>query len=472
MNTISSIHQLYLTKQSSIQDIVTSYLNRIDQYDSQINSFITICNESALTTAKQQDEQFAPEMLQSKPLYGIPIALKDIYLTKDIRTTASSNILSNYIPQYSSTVWNKLQQAGAILIGKLNCDAWAHGSSGENSDFGPTKNPWNLDYVPGGSSSGSGASVASGFVPVSMGTDTGGSVRLPASFCNLVGLKPTYGRVSRYGVIAMASSLDTMGHITHTVEDSARILSITAGIDPFDATTNPQSPIVYHQNLKLPNKQISIGIPKEYFENGLDLQISQALQNVQSIFQNKLNFKLVPVSLPHTKYGISVYYIIMPSEVSSNLGRYDGIRFGNTRDNFGQEAQRRIMLGTYVLSAGHQDAYYKKAQQLRTLIKQDFEESFTKVDLLLAPVSPTPPFKIGDKNNNPLQMYLSDILTVNINLAGLPSISIPCGFTSDNLPMGFQLIGPQFQEQVLFQVGHAYQQITDFHLQTPTLKSI
>ncbi len=471
MNTISHVHNQYRSGQLTVEELVSSLIAQNKLKDKQLNAFITHTDELALAQARQLDQELAQDVsvLDKKPLFGIPTALKDIFLVQDTLTTAASQVLSNYQAQYSSTAWKRLEQSGTVCIGKLNCDAWAHGSSGENSDFGSTKNPWNLEYVPGGSSSGSAAALAAQMATVTMGTDTGGSIRLPASFCNVVGLKPTYGRVPRYGVISMASSLDSIGHFTHTVEDSARVLSVTAGQDPYDASTSPSPTVPYHQNLTLPKRKFRLGIPKEYVDQGLDKEVSRVFDQIKSVFNQQLDCEIVSVSLPHTQYGIAVYYIIQTSEVSSNLGRYDGIRYGQTRETFGDEAKRRVMLGTYVLSAGHHDAYYKRAQQVRTLIKQDFDQVFDQVDALITPVSPTPPFKLNSKNSDPLQMYLSDVLTVTVNLAGVPALALPGGFSSDNLPVGFQIIGPHLSEQLLFQLGHAYQQHTDWHTQTPTL---
>ncbi|MDP3988035.1 MAG: Asp-tRNA(Asn)/Glu-tRNA(Gln) amidotransferase subunit GatA, partial [Candidatus Levybacteria bacterium] len=401
------------------------------------------------------------------PLLGIPIALKDLYSTKEIKTTAASKVLENYIPPYDATVVKKLREAGAVIVGKTNCDAWAHGSSGENSDFGPTKNPWNKEYVPGGSSSGSAASLASGMCLGSTGTDTGGSIRFPASFCNLVGLKPTYGLVSRYGIVAMASSLDSIGHFTKTVEDSALFLNTTAGNDKLDATSTTKKIPNYRKNIKNGIKGLKIGVPKEYRGEGIEKEVLKVFEDALKKYES-LGAEIVEISLPHTEYAIAVYYIIQPAEVSSNLARYDGIRFGSPRENFGDEAKRRIMLGTYTLSAGYYNAYYKKAMQVRTLIKKDFDDAFEKVDAIITPASPTLSWKIGEKTNDPLKMYLSDIFTVTVNLAGIPGLSVPAGFANE-LPVGLQIIGPQFSEELLFQVGHAYERETMFYKQKPNL---
>jgi len=455
-------------KKFSSLELTKACLEQIKKHNPTLNAFITVCEKEALETAKKSDELASQgDALKAMPLLGIPIAFKDLFSTKGIKTTAASKVLNNYIPTYDATVVKKLKDAGAIIIGKTNCDAWAHGSSGENSDFGPTKNPWNTEYVPGGSSSGSAASLVADMCLASTGTDTGGSIRLPASFCNVVGLKPTYGRVSRYGIIAMASSLDSIGHFTKTVEDSALLLNVIAGKDEFDATTPGVDVQNYIKNLNAGVKDIKIGIPKEYIAKGLDKTVQtrfeQALRALES-----LGAIIQEISLPHTEYGIAVYYIIQPSEVSSNLARYDGIRYGHGREKFGDEAKRRIMLGTYTLSAGYYDAYYKKAMQVRTLIKKDFDEAFTKVDAIVTPVSPTPPWKLGEKVSDPLKMYLSDIFTVTANLAGIPGLSVPMGFEG-GLPVGMQVLGPQFSEELLFSVGHLYEQAIDWHNQKPKL---
>lgn len=476
--TIKSILEGYKTKKFSVTEVVTAYLNRIEKIDPKLNSFITVVRESALEAAKKKDGKL--EELDSKPLFGVPIALKDMFMTRGIKTTAASKVLENYIPVYDAQVVARYKKAGAIIIGKLNHDAWAHGGSGENSDFGNTKNPWNLEYVPGGSSSGSAVAVAAGFTPVATGTDTGGSIRQPAGFTNTVGLKPTYGRVTRSGVIAMASSLDSIGHFTKTIEDSARVLEVTAGQDYMDATlrndtfqgkpfsNNLQGKLLdYTSNLKEGIKGMKIGIPKEFVRTGVQKEVKDVFEKAVKEFKT-LGAEIIEVSLPYTEYGIAVYYILQTAEVSSNLARYDGIRFGNTRAPFGDEAKRRIMLGTYVLSAGYYSAYYKRAMQVRTLVKKDFEKVFEKVDALIAPVSPTLPWKLGERVNDPLSMYLSDALTVTANIAGIPGLSVPAGF-SQSLPVGIQILGPHFFEEKLFQIGYAYEQKTRYFEKTPNL---
>jgi len=456
--TINQAKEGLKKKEFSVKELVSSCLEQIKKLNPKLNAFITVCEKEALKEAEEKDKKIrnSQSVIRNLPLFGIPIAVKDLFCTKRIRTTAASKVLGNYIPVYDATVIRKLKEAGAIIIGKANCDAWAHGSSGENSDFGPTKNPFDESLVPGGSSSGSAVAVATGMSLAATGTDTGGSIRLPAAFCGVVGLKPTYGRVSRFGVIAMASSLDSIGHFTKNVEDSALILNITAGKDPYDATTPLLDVPKYLKNLKEKIKGIKIGVPKEYFIKGIVKEIEQ--QTLLAIKKlEKLGAKIVNISLPHTKYAVAVYYIIQPAEVSSNLARYDGIRYGFGREKFGAEAKRRIMLGTYTLSAGYYEAYYLKAMKVRTLIRKDFEEAFEKVQAIVTPVSPTLPFKLGEKTQNPLEMYLSDIFTIPANLAGLPGLSLPGGWVN-NLPVGIQILGPQFSEELLFRIGHALEQ--------------
>lgn len=474
-----SINELiagYKTKKWTVSEVTQYYIDRAKKLDPKIKAFLTTTFDQALQTAKELDTQLAknPKVIDQRPLFGIPYAAKDLFSTKGLRTTAGSKVLENYIPPYSATAVSKVETAGAVLLGKLNQDAWAHGTSGENSDYFPTHNPWNLKYVPGGSSSGSAAAVAARLVPFALGTDTGGSIRCPASFCGVTGLKPTYGRVSRYGVVAMASSLDSIGHLTVSAEDSAAVLSVTAGHDPLDATTPNKAVPNYRQNLDKPLKGLKIGVPKEYLVRGPE-QTFGVLPEVEDIVEKALDkfeemgARVVIVSLPHTIQALAVYYIIQPAEVSSNLARYDGNRFGHIRDTFGPEAKRRIMLGTYILSAGYYDAYYKKAMQVRTLVCQDFAKAFQEVDLIAGPVMPHGAFKIGEKINDPLTLYLEDVLTVPVNLAGLPAIAIPCGFESSSLPIGLQLIGPQFSEELLFSASHAFQQSTDWHKRLPPI---
>lgn len=459
-------------KKYSSAELTKSCLRNIKEYDGKLNAFITVNNTQALKQADEADQKLAGG--KNLPLLGIPIALKDLFVTNGLRTTAGSNVLKDYIGQYDGTVVKKLKEAGAVIIGKTNCDAWAHGSSGENSDFGPTKNPYDPNFIPGGSSSGSPVALAAGMCLASTGTDTGGSIRLPASFCNVVGIKPTYGRVSRYGIISMASSLDTIGHFTKTVEDSALLLGITAGNDPLDATTPPVTVPDYLLDIKNGIKNLRIGFSSD-FSKGLSPEMKKIYEKTLKNYES-LGGRIVEVSMPNAEYAIAVYYLIQTAEVSSNLARYDGIRYGLTRKNFGAEAKRRILIGTFVLSAGYYDAYYKKAMQVRTLIKQDFENAFKKCDVIVTPTSSTPPWKLGEKITDPLQMYLSDILTVSANLSGVPGISLPAGFINPSassgqatLPVGMQILGPHFSEELLYKVGYAYQEAHPIWKEAPKL---
>ncbi len=416
------------------------------------------------------------------PLSGIPISLKDNIVTNGWETTCSSKILKGFVPPYDATIVRKLKEAGAYVFGKCNMDEFAFGSSCETSCYGPTHNPWNLDYVPGGSSGGSAAAVAGDLAIAALGSDTGGSIRQPASFCGVVGLKPTYGRVSRYGLIAFGSSLDQIGPITKTVEDSAILLNVLAGHDECDSTSADIPVPDYTSFLGKDVKGLNIGLPKEYFVKGLDPEVEKAVRQAVKVFQD-LGASVVEVSLPHMKYAVAVYYIVAVAEASSNLGRFDGVEYGfraeaqnlkemyfETRSQgFGAEAKRRILLGTFVLSAGYYDAYYLKGLKVRTLIKQDFDQAFQKVDVILGPTAPTPPFKIGEKMNDPLSMYLSDIYTISANLAGVPAMSIPCGFSSKNLPIGLQLTAKPFEEGTLFRAASAYEATTKWYEKKPKL---
>ena len=440
--TIKETQEGLMNKKFSAVELVDSYLARINKYNKDLNIFLTVTEEEAYKKAK-----WADKILSNYPLLGVTVAHKDLFLTKGVRTTAGSKVLESYVPTYSATIVDRLEKAGAIMIGKTNCDAWAHGSSGENSDFGATKNPWNKNYVAGGSSSGSAAALSANMALISTGTDTCGSIRVPANFNYLVSLKPTYGVISRYGVIAMASSLDCVGPLGHSVDDVKQIFDVIKGKDGFDST------VIEKTNGEKPNSKLKIGIAKEFFGEGLDKAIN--------VFK-KLRIEIKEVNMPTTKYAISVYYIIQPAEVSSNLARFDGIRYGSTRQNFGDEAKRRIMLGSYVLSSGYYDAYYLKAMKVRTKIKEEVDDVFSQVDALIAPVSPTPPFKIGEKTKDPLKMYLTDIFAATANLAGIPSLAFPFGFTKDNLPLGFQLMGPRFSEETLFSLGKMFEKETGY----------
>jgi aspartyl-tRNA(Asn)/glutamyl-tRNA(Gln) amidotransferase subunit A len=452
--TIKEIQDGLRSKKFSAVELVDNYLAQIKKYNSEYNIFLTVTEELAYKKAKELDNVGTYE----NPLSGIVTSYKDIFLTEGVRTTAGSKVLENYIPAYSATTVNRIENAGGIMIGKLNCDAFAHGSSGENSDFGVTKNPWNKEYTSGGSSSGSGAVLSANMSLISTGTDTCGSIRLPANYGYSVSLKPTYGAVSRYGVIAMASSLDTVGPMGRCVDDVETVFKVIKGEDGFDGT-------VKNSELKKHNTKFRIGVPKEFFIGGLDKEVETNIHEVINVYK-KENVEFVDVSLPSTKHGISVYYIIQPAEVSSNLGRFDGIRYGNDRGSFGEEAKRRIMLGSYVLSAGYFDAYYEKAMKVRTIIKNEVDEVFTKVDALIAPVAPTPAFKIGEKANDPLAMYLTDIYAATANLCGIPSIAIPSGFSEKKLPLGFQLMAPRFGEETLFKLGKIFEVATNYKPKT------
>jgi len=416
-------------------------------------------------------------------LTGIPLALKDIFLTKGIRTTCGSKILADFIAPYDATAWTKLQERGAILLGKLNQDEFAMGSSCEGSAFGATRNPWNIDCIPGGSSGGSAAAIAAQQAIATLGTDTGGSIRQPASHCGCVGLKPTYGRVSRYGVIAYASSLDQVGPMTRDVRDAAIMLGAIAGYDPLDSTSVDRSVPDYTSSLLADVKGMKIGLPKEYYIDGLHPDVKNALEAAIETYRG-LGAEFVDISLPHTDYAVACYYLIATAEASSNLARYDGVRFGHRADNcaglkemylqsrsegFGTEVKRRIMLGTYALSSGYYDAYYIKAQKVRTLIMQDFLKAFEKVDVILTPVAPTPAFKIGEKASDPLQMYLSDIFTIPVNLAGTCGLSVPAGMSNSGLPIGLQLIGRPFGEEAIIRAGYAFEQATAWHTLKATI---
>ena len=442
-------------------DLIEECYANITKYNSQINAFITILpKEEVLDRAKNTK--------LTTLLSGIPFVLKDAYITEGIKTTSASNMLSNFIPPYSATVYKKLTEAGAILIGKMNMDAWGHGGSSENTDFGPVKNPWDITRVAGGSSGGPAAAISARMTVFAIGEDTGGSIRNPSAWCNTTGLKVTYGRVSRYGTIAYASSFDSVGPMAKSVDDCAIILETIAGQDKYDATSSPIPVPSYFGNVSQKPSNITIGIPQEFYGEGLDPEIKSAVLSVATKLQ-KLGFKTKEISMPLFDYGIPVYYLIGPSETSSNLARYDGIRYGNTRENFTKETERRILIGTYALSAGYYDAYYKKAQQVRTLFIEEYQKAFSECDILLQPITPTPPPKFGELIDNPLHNLLADLYTTSQNPVGVPSLAIPCGFTKSDLPIGAQIVGPMFSEELLLQVGHQFQQLTDYHLQKPKL---
>jgi aspartyl-tRNA(Asn)/glutamyl-tRNA(Gln) amidotransferase subunit A len=473
-------HQL-LEKKYSAVELLDAVYKRIDAVDDRVQAYVHLTRDIARQQAEAADKKLAAG--EDAPLLGVPIALKDLICMKDTRTTCASHILENFVSPYDATVVKKLKAAGAVLIGKTNMDEFAMGSSNENSFFHATKNPWDLNRVPGGSSGGSGAAVSANECMAALGSDTGGSIRQPAAFCGITGLKPTYGRVSRFGLVAFASSFDQIGPMTKTAEDAAVLMNVIGGHDPMDSTS---------ANVELPDftaelsnivRGLKIGIPKEYFAKGLDANVEKAVQEAIKTMES-MGMQTVEVSLPHTEYAVATYYILACAEASANLSRYDGVKYGyrsehaenlmdmytNTREEgFGEEVKRRILLGTFVLSSGYYDAYYLKGQKARTLIKQDFEEAYKKCDLMVSPIAPVPAFKLGEKLDDPLQMYLSDIFTLSANLAGIPAMSIPCGQSKDNLPIGLQLMGKHFDEATLLNVAHQYQQTTDHHLKHPTL---
>lgn len=452
-------------KKYSSVELTTAYLQRIKQVDAKVKAFVTITEEEALKNAKEADKKIAKG--EDLPLLGIPLSVKDNFSINGIRTTASSKVLDTYIPPFDATVVEKLKNAGMVLLGKTNMDAWAHGSSTETSDYGPSKNPWNTDYLPGGSSGGAAASVAADETLAAIGSETAGSIRQPASWCGVVGLKPTYGRVSRYGVVAMGSSLDSPGPITKTVEDSALILQVLAGQDPHDATTGPNAIPDYSKNLANDIKGLTIGVADDYFE-GVDPEVKTSVEDALKTFE-KLGAKVKKINLFHPKYAIAVYTIIQRAEVSSNLARYDGIRYGNDRSYFGQEAKRRIMLGTYTLSAGYYDQYYNKALKVRTVIIEDFKKAFENVDVIIGPTSPTTALPVGASEGQSMFGELADMLVEPSSIAGLSGINLPCGFSKAGLPIGFQIIGPQFAEEKILNVGYKYQLENPLFLKKPNL---
>ncbi|WP_377479759.1 MAG: Asp-tRNA(Asn)/Glu-tRNA(Gln) amidotransferase subunit GatA [Microcoleus anatoxicus] len=485
MASIRELHRQLVNKERSAVEITQEALDRITQLEPKLKSFLCVTADRAMAQAVQVDAKIAAGE-EIGLLAGIPIAVKDNMCTNGVPTTCASRILENFVPPYDATVVSKLQAAGAVIVGKANMDEFAMGSSTETSAYQVTANPWDLERVPGGSSGGSASAVAAGECVVSLGSDTGGSIRQPASFCGLVGLKPTYGLVSRYGLVAYASSLDQIGPFGRTVEDTAILLGAIAGYDQRDSTSlNVEIPD-YAQALRpnlRPKGQIRIGVIKETFGVGLEPAVKECVTKAIELFQ-KLGAEIQVVSCPRFRYGLPTYYIIAPSEASANLARYDGVKYGfraadsdnlldmyaKTRSQgFGSEVKRRIAIGTYVLSAGYYDAYYLKAQKVRTLIKEDFEKAFAQVDVLVCPTAPTTAFKAGEKFNDPLSMYLSDLMTIPVNLAGLPALSLPCGFDDKGLPVGIQLIGNVLQESRLFQVAHAYEQSTNWHLHSPKL---
>jgi aspartyl-tRNA(Asn)/glutamyl-tRNA(Gln) amidotransferase subunit A len=479
--TVHEAAELLGRREVSSLELTDACFERIQSLDDGIHAYLTLDREGARRAAREADERLAGGDVQ--PLCGIPWACKDVISTRGVETTAGSQILRGYIPPFDATVVTRLREAGAVMLGKTNCDEFAMGSSNENSGYGPVRNPWDRDRVPGGSSGGSAAAVAAQLALMALGTDTGGSVRQPAALCGLVGLRPSYGRVSRYGIVAFSSSQDQVGPLTWDVRDCALVLNVIAGHDPLDGTTVPRSPEDFARELGREPKGLRFGVPKEYVVKGTEPGVVKAFRAAVRDFE-RLGGKVQEVSLPLTDVALAVYYVISPAECSANLARYDGVRFGprvegsdyldtyrRTRGaGFGPEVKRRIMLGTYALSAGYYDAYYKKAQQVRTLIKREFDAVLEKVDFLLTPTSPTVAFPLGAKTADPLQMYLADVDTLPVNIAGLPAVSIPCGL-SDGLPVGLQIIGRAFDEARLLGVAHAYEQSTSHHEQRPKLEA-
>ncbi|WP_313805126.1 Asp-tRNA(Asn)/Glu-tRNA(Gln) amidotransferase subunit GatA [Cytobacillus sp.] len=478
---VSELHEKLHKKELKVTDLVDESYKRISEVEEKVQAFLTLDEEKARKTAKQMDEKLGTDEAKGL-LFGMPIGVKDNIVTKGLRTTCASKILENFDPIYNATVVNKLHQAETVTIGKLNMDEFAMGSSNENSAYKKTRNPWNLDRVPGGSSGGSAASVAAGEVLFSLGSDTGGSIRQPASFCGVVGMKPTYGRVSRFGLVAFASSLDQIGPITRTVEDNAYLLQAISGLDSMDSTSANVAVPRFVESLTGDIRGLKIAVPKEYVGEGVQEEVRQSVLEALKVLEN-LGATWEEVSLPHSKYALAAYYLLSSSEASANLARFDGVRYGYRTENaeslidlykktraegFGEEVKRRIMLGTFALSSGYYDAYYKKAQKVRTLIKNDFEEVFKKYDVIIGPTTPTPAFKMGENTKNPLTMYANDILTIPVNLAGVPGISIPCGFVNE-LPLGLQIIGNHFDESTVYRVAHAFEQATEFHKQKPGL---
>jgi aspartyl-tRNA(Asn)/glutamyl-tRNA(Gln) amidotransferase subunit A len=475
------LHEMLARKEITSREITESVLKRIEQVESRVHAYITLTPEMAMEQAGLADRRL--QKGNGGPLTGIPLAIKDLICLRGVRTTCGSHILDHFIPTYDATVIEKLKGAGAIFVGKANMDEFAMGSSTENSFFGPTRNPWDLERIPGGSSGGSAAAVAADACIASLGSDTGGSIRQPASCCGVVGVKPTYGRISRYGLVAFSSSLDQIGPFSKDVQDAALLLQVLCGHDHLDSTSADVAVPDFPQALTEDIRGMVLGIPKECFREGLDPQVESAFTKAIRTLEN-MGAKTVDLSLPHSEYALAVYYIIAPAEASSNLARYDGVKYGfrakgnfdlmemyqETRSQgFGAEVKRRIMLGTYALSAGYYEAYYRKAAQVRTLIREDFEKAFAQCDVLLTPTTPTPAFKLGEKVDDPLQMYLSDIFTIPCNLAGLPGLSLPCGFSQQGLPIGLQILANHFQEEKILRAAYAYEQNTDYHLRKPSL---
>jgi aspartyl-tRNA(Asn)/glutamyl-tRNA(Gln) amidotransferase subunit A len=481
--TIHALHDQLVRGNLSASALTEAVLARIQAVEDRLHAYITVTTAQARQQAAAADAAFARGEVRS-PLQGIPLAIKDNICTRGIRTTCASRMLEHFVPPYDATVIERLQAAGAVLVGKANLDEFAMGSSTENSYFGPTRNPWGgLAYVPGGSSGGPAAAVAADACIAALGSDTGGSIRLPAAMTGVVGLKPTYGRVSRYGLVAFASSLEQIGPLTKDVRDAALLLRVIAGHDPCDSTSGNLPVPDYERALARGVRGMRLGVPREYFVEGMDPEVERAVRASLETWR-ALGAEVVEVSLPHTPYAVATYYILANAEASSNLARYDGVRYGlraadydnlldmymRTRaEGFGAEVKRRIMLGTYALSAGYYEAYYRKAQQLRTLFRQDFQRAFMQCQALLTPVSPVPAFRLGERLAEPLQMYLADVFTIPVNLAGLPAMSLPCGFTQQELPIGVQIMAPPFQEETIFQVAAAFEAASDFHTRKPAL---
>jgi aspartyl-tRNA(Asn)/glutamyl-tRNA(Gln) amidotransferase subunit A len=468
--TIDAARSAVQERTTTAVALAEAHYARIQKEDGAIGAFLTLSKDRAMQQADRMD-RMAAEGKALPPLGGVPVGIKDVISTRDLRTTAGSKILEKYIPPYDATAVARLEAAGAVVLGKMNCDEFAMGSSNENSAYGPVRNPKDLSRVPGGSSGGSAAAVAAEMAVATLGSDTGGSIRQPASFCGVIGLMPTYGRVSRYGLIAFASSLDHIGPLARTVKDAAIVLRTIAGRDPMDSTSADVPVPDFVAELDKPVRGLKLGVAKEYFAEGLDDEVRQAVETAIDKLK-ALGCEIVPISLPHTPYAIPTYYLIATAEASSNLARYDGVRYSHrasgvktlsemyrrSRDEgFGAEVKRRIMLGTYALSAGYYDAYYLKAQKVRTLLTRDFDQAFSKVDAIVTPTSPTAAFRLGEKSNDPLSMYLADIYTVTADLAGIPGISIPCGMTKEKLPIGLQILGKHFDEATILRVAHAYE---------------
>ena len=482
--TLADLQKKFTAGEVTARDIVQAYTLRINQVEPKVKAYITQTTDTAMAQAEALDGKLKG-WRRTMPLTGMPVAIKDNICTEHVPTTCASRILGNFVPPYDATVIARLRGQGYLLLGKTNLDEFAMGSSTENSAFGPSRNPWNISHVPGGSSGGSAAAVAADECVAALGSDTGGSIRQPAALCGVVGLKPTYGRVSRFGLIAFASSLDQIGPITKDVTDAAIMLNVIAAHDPLDSTSANLPVPDYTKALKKKDlKKLKVGVPQEFFTSGIDPEVEQAVRAAIEELKN-LGGQIKDISLPTTDYAVAIYYLIATAEASSNLARYDGVKYGlrtkQTKDlldmyvktrqeGFGPEVKRRIMLGTYALSAGYYDAYYGKAQAARTMTKRDFEEAFKEVDLIVTPVTPTPAFKLGEKSEDPLQMYLSDIFTISVNLAGLPAIAVPCGFSKAGLPIGLQIIGRPFEEDTLLRAAHAYEQATDWRAKKPNIR--